>query len=130
MKEAFEKPAEPEPLKKINVDINAELNANIEDFVTINTKTFFDISDLLSLPQKKSVKDWAEEEAFLASQKMMRHPKVVNDIAERGVILMEDQNKLITRDEQQNQYLLQVVSEYRKKVKDKKKSTLVSLAKI
>ena len=129
MMEALEKSAEPEPPKKINVDINAELNANIEDFVTIKTKTFFEINDLPSSFLEKSVEDWAEDEAFLASQKMIRHQKVVNDIAERGVKLIED-NKLITRNEQQKQYLLQVVSEYRKKMKDKKKSTLISLAKI
>ena len=55
--------------------------------------------------------------------------KVVNDIAERGMKLIEDNNKIITNDEQQKQYLLQVVSNYRKKLPDKTKKTLISLTK-
>lgn len=50
--------------------------------------------------------------------------RVVNDLAERGVKLMEDYNKLISKNEEQKHYLLQVVSQYRHKFPDCKKSTL------
>lgn len=40
---------------------------------------------------------------------------VVNDCAERGVKLIEDFNKLLTKDEEDLQFLLQVVSSYREK---------------
>lgn len=39
---------------------------------------------------------------------------VVNDPAERGVKLMEDYNRCLTKDEEDLQGLLQEVSEYRK----------------
>ena len=58
----------------------------------------------------------------------MKHMKVVNDIAERGVKLIEDYNKLITNDEQQKQYLLQVVSNYKKRLQDKYKKSILALA--
>ena len=37
---------------------------------------------------------------------------MVNDVAERSIKLMPDFNNLITRDEDQKQFLLQVVQEY------------------
>lgn len=128
MKDSLEKPAEPGPPKKIQIDLNTIINLNIEDFVTINTKSFFSINDLPSEFLHKPVEDWPTDETFLVSKNIVHHLKVVNDIAERGVKLIQDYNKLITNDEQQKQYLLQVVSSYRKKLKDKKKSTLVSMA--
>ena len=54
---------------------------------------------------------------------------MVNDIAERVLKLMEDYNKIITSDEEQKQFLLQVVSSYRKKVSDKSKKNLIEMSK-
>lgn len=47
--------------------------------------------------------------------------KVVNDIAERGVALMQEYNKLHTNNEEQK---LLLVKEYRQKYPDSNKSTL------
>ncbi|CAH2098311.1 unnamed protein product [Euphydryas editha] len=52
--------------------------------------------------------------------------KVVNDIAERGVALIEEFNKLVTTDEDQKQFLLLVVKNYRQMYPDIKKSTLLA----
>ena len=49
---------------------------------------------------------------------------MVNDLAERGVALMQEYNQLLTKDEDQKQALLQTVSEHRKKYPDAKKSTV------
>jgi hypothetical protein len=38
---------------------------------------------------------------------------VVNDLAERGVALIQQFNSSMTRDEEQTQYLLQVVEQHR-----------------
>lgn len=51
--------------------------------------------------------------------------RVVNDIAERGVALMEEYNKLHTNNEEQKQYLLLLVKDYRQKYPDSNKSTLL-----
>lgn len=40
--------------------------------------------------------------------------KVVNDIAEKGIKLIQDFNSYFTKDEKQKQFLLKVASEYRK----------------
>lgn len=39
---------------------------------------------------------------------------VVNDTAERAVKLMQDYNPMLTKDEEQKQYILQVVKNYQK----------------
>jgi hypothetical protein len=46
--------------------------------------------------------------------------RVVNDIAERGLALMEEYNKLYTTNEEQKQYLLLLVKQYRNKCPDTK----------
>jgi hypothetical protein len=51
--------------------------------------------------------------------------RVVNDITEQGVALMEEYNKLHTTNEEQKQYLLLLVKQYRQKYPDTKKSTLL-----
>jgi hypothetical protein len=38
---------------------------------------------------------------------------IVNDFAERGVALKQNCNQILTKDEQQRQYLLQVIEWYR-----------------
>ena len=53
--------------------------------------------------------------------------KVTNDLAERGVKLMEQYNKILTNDEQQKQYLLQIVKKFRSSLPDKNKKTIMSL---
>ena len=53
--------------------------------------------------------------------------KVTNDLAERGVKLMEEYNKIHTNDEQQKQYLLQIVKKFSSSLPDKNKKTIMLL---
>lgn len=50
---------------------------------------------------------------------------VINDISERGVMLIEEYNEKITKDESQKKYLMQVVYYYHKKYLDSEKGTLM-----
>ena len=47
----------------------------------------------------------------------------VNNFAERGVALIQDYNQILTKDEQQRQYLLQVVELHRRKFLNANKTT-------
>jgi hypothetical protein len=49
--------------------------------------------------------------------------RVVYDTTEQGAALMEEYNKLHTTTEEQKQYLLLLVKQYRQKYPDTKKST-------
>ncbi|KAG7162744.1 Heterogeneous nuclear ribonucleoprotein U-like protein 1-like 2 [Homarus americanus] len=46
---------------------------------------------------------------YCKAQKKLKTMKVVNDVAERGVALIQDYIHVITKDEEQRQFLLQVV---------------------
>lgn len=62
---------------------------------------------------EKEPENWKDDESFQASLVLLKDIKVVNDIAERAVALMEEYNELLTRDEEQKQYLLHVVKYHR-----------------
>ena len=53
--------------------------------------------------------------------------KVTNYLAERGVKLMEEYNKILTNYEQQKQYFLQIVKKFRSSLSDKNKKAIMSL---
>lgn len=98
----------------------------LSDFITTNTKAFFTI---LGVPQSfllKPPETWNDNEDFKIAERIVRSLKVVNDTAERGVKLIQDFNQILTKDEDQKQYLLQVVQEHRKLYPDSKKCTVVS----
>ncbi|KAJ8896580.1 hypothetical protein PR048_001924 [Dryococelus australis] len=56
----------------------------------------------------------------------VQHLMIVNDNAERGVALMQEYNALITKNEDQKQYLLQVLEQHRHRYPNRKKTTLIS----
>ena len=76
--------------------------------------------DFLDLPPDT----WEEQEDFRDAAAVVRNLAVVNDHAERGVALIEDFNRSLTKDEEQLQFLLQVVADHRKQFPDSQKRTL------
>lgn len=57
---------------------------------------------------------WESNESFNECRRIFKHLKVVNDVAERGVALAEEYSNLMTKNEDQFQFLLQVVTKHRK----------------
>ena len=59
---------------------------------------------------------------------VVRELHVVNDFAERGVMLMQAYNLALTKDENQRQFLLQIVEDHRKRYgyPDPRKSTAIA----
>ncbi|CAD6211110.1 GSCOCG00012795001-RA-CDS, partial [Cotesia congregata] len=56
---------------------------------------------------------WCRNDSYKKCSEYFNTLKVTNDVAERGVALIEEYNNYLTKDEQQLQYLLQVVGEHR-----------------
>jgi hypothetical protein len=50
---------------------------------------------------------------------------VINDVAERGVKLVQEYNSILTKGENQKQFLLQVVNDYTTNYPDYKKNTFI-----
>lgn len=113
------------PLKRITLDASLINSKQLEDFVSKNTLRFFTITGISSNFLKKNVEDWPKDEGYINGRNIVCSMRVVNDVAERGVALMEEYNKLHTNNEEQKQYLLLLVKEYRQKYPNSNKSTLL-----
>jgi hypothetical protein len=125
MVEALAHQGTEDPPKRITLDHSKISNMQLHDFVTHNTMNFFHI---LSIPSSFLAADpnsWASNEAYLEAEAVVRELRVVNDTAERGVALMHDYNELLTKNEEQMQFALQVVKEHRNRFPDSKKSTVL-----
>lgn len=86
------------------------------DFASTRTGRLFNLlmidDSFLSLPPQK----WKEEQSYKKGKERVSQLRVVNDTAERGVKLFDEYNKLLTHDEEDKQFLLQVVEANRKMI--------------
>jgi len=57
--------------------------------------------------------EWGNQETYRTGKSIAQSVKVINDLAEHGVALIQEFNGSITRSEEQKQYLLQVVEHHR-----------------
>lgn len=123
---------EDEGCKRIQLKPNSVgefVQKTLVDFITPNTVQFFQRFEISRNFLLEAPDLWADDEEFLQGLRIVNKLAVVNDSAERAVKLMEDYNKVLTRDEQQKQFLLQVVSDYRKKFPSHTKQALSSMKK-
>jgi len=56
---------------------------------------------------------WLNNSAYKEKANIVAQINVVNDTAERGVKLIQEYNSIITRDEDQNQYILKNFKDYK-----------------
>lgn len=99
---------------------------SLSDFVTIKTAELF---DRFSIPMnflKFEPSTWLKNSEYIDAYKICSGFHVTNDTAERGVKLMTDFNSILAKREDEKQFILQVVEEYRRKYPSANKSTLVS----
>jgi len=93
--------------------------------VTKNTRLFFEILTIPDSFLEADPETWVTNTDYLQAEAVVHELRVVNDTAERGVALMQEYNALLTKDEEQTQFALQVVKEHRKLYPDSKKATLM-----
>ena len=102
-----------EPRNRIFQRQNNSL-CTIADFVT-TTKKFFEILNIDIGFFDKAPENWTREVTCIQARICVSSPQVTNDLAEREVALMKSFNDALVRDEDQEQFVLQVV-EYHKKI--------------
>jgi len=78
------------------------------------SRTFFQTLGIDDSFLDVPVESWADSQSFKIAEVLVKHLACVNDCAERGVALMQTFNETITKDEEQKQFLLQVVEKHRK----------------
>jgi len=119
--------SEDDNVKKISVDpknVTRYLGVGIENFISKNSRRFFDRLSINTEFLEKHPSEWIKNDNFRKGLQIAKNLKVVNDAAERGVKLMQDYNNLLTTDEEEKQFILQIVREYRSKYPNVAKSTL------
>jgi len=100
------------------------VGVGIENFISKNSRRFFDRFSINTEFLEKHPSEWIKNDNFRKGLQIAKNLKVVNDAAERGVKLMQDYNNLLTTDEEEKQFILQIVREYRSKYPNVAKSTL------
>lgn len=69
--------------------------------------------------------EWDTDPVYLDMQQKVRQMKVINDCAERGIVLITTYNSSITKDEDQKQYLLRLVDLHRKEFPQVSKAAIM-----
>ena len=118
-----------EPLKRIKVDAStvALSSKTVADFVTDRSRFFFDQLSLNSDFLNVDPSEWETRADYQGAAEFVRIIKVVNDAAERGVSLMQSYNSILTKNEEQKQYILQVVEQHRQKFRNATKAAVVNI---
>lgn len=124
---ALEKPGSNKPPRRIIVAPSDVQHKVLSNFVTNNSRQILmDLGiDLQFLRENPST--WGERGDFKSAKKSVSCLKIVNDAAERGIALATSYNAILTNQEDQKQYLLQVVEKHRASLKDCNKKTIKNL---
>lgn len=91
------------------------LTKDLSDFVTQESKFIFDLYGISMNFLEKDPSEWEDDVNFQCGLKVVSDLKVVNDVAERGVALIQEFNTSFTKDEDQKQFALQLVKKHRQK---------------
>ena len=122
----MQREGENEPLKRIKLATRLVSDCRLENYVTQNTRRLFDKLGIKTAFLEHDPESWSSNDDFQKGMEIVKNIKVTNDHAERAVALVQEFNKHITHDEDQLQFLLQVVSEHRHQFPDSKKSTFAA----
>ena len=113
-----------EPVKRPHPTLDEFQTRTLSSFVSMRTK-----ESLIKFGLDVDVLDndpstWPNIGSFQEVVNKVSALSVTNDTAERGVALIQDYNKLLTKQEDQLQFLLQIVAAHRTAFPDSLKSTL------
>lgn len=114
-----------EPMKRCCRDLVTLAMSQIDSFASPKTVRLFEKLHLATDFLETDPSSWRTNPSFRAAQDQLKTLKVVNDHAERGVALIKQFNRTITKDEEQLQFLLQVVADHRHTFPDARKAVLV-----
>ena len=108
------------------VELKSSMIPPLECFATRKSIRFLKHLDINSDFLNADPEDWEENASFKEGLKKVKNLPVINDVAGRGVKLIEEFNGRHTTKEEQLQFLLGVVSQHRKMFLTSSKSLLAS----
>jgi hypothetical protein len=104
--------------------LDSKTTLKITDLVSTSTTKFFEILEIPTGWIDKETALWKQDSEYLVAKSTASNLSVINDRAERGVALIQEYNQILTKDEDQKQALLHIVSAHRKQYPNCNKSTL------
>lgn len=102
------------PCKRTNLQLEDLKTKTLADFCSSSSFFLFDRLGIKPDFLESDPSTWESNEDYMAGNRLVSSLSVVNDRAERGVALMQRYNQALTKDEDQREYLLQVVEKHRK----------------
>ncbi|CAH0395707.1 unnamed protein product [Bemisia tabaci] len=96
----------------------------VKKLVNSDTLKFFTKFGLPTNFLQKDPSTWCNDDEYKSISKKVCKLKSVNDVAERGVKLIEEYNGRLTKDPAQQQNILKLVEDYRKNFPECTKETL------
>lgn len=126
MVQALQTPPNHVGVKRANIDLNDVETACISHFVNAETRNLFERFKISTAFLEKDVSNWSNDDDFRNAQSKLRNVSATNDNAERGVALISEFNDKITKDEEQKQYLLQIINQHRKSIPFPSKTVLIN----
>lgn len=105
-------------------DIDTLCDKDLDHFITPQSINFFDRFNISKEFLDIDPTLWYQNGAYKHGLQIATKLRVVNDCAERGVCLMQQYNNILTKNEDQKQFILQIITEYRREYPDARKVTV------
>jgi len=112
------------PAKKLKIRAEELAENKLSDLVTNQTIYLFEALNIEKNFLRTDPSTWDTNKEIQSGKKTVESLNVVNDIAEREVSLISSFNSVLTNQEKQKQFLLQVVEKQRQQYPDSNKKTL------
>ena len=97
----------------IQIDASVISSKQLPDYISVNSNKLLVAMhtslDFLTAPPSQ----WESNPSYIATKARIESLYVINDAAEHGVDLIQNFNAVISNQEEQKQYLLQVVEQHR-----------------
>jgi len=110
---ALQKVAAAKPPKRAEIDLSSFQSCTLDQLVTSNSMNLFHTLKLPTGFLSADPDTWELQESYSLARRRLETLKVVNDIAERAVALIQEYNKSLTKDEEDLQFLLHVIADHR-----------------
>ena len=108
-----------------NDDIHHLKEKDFSHFICAESKTFFSRFSISTDFLTHCPSTWKDDINFQRGLQIVKSIVVVNDVAERGVKLIQEYQNILSKDEEEKQCILQIVSDHRKKYPHATKSGLM-----
>jgi len=116
--------SEEQPAKRAQVNPKFIMDQSLDNFASKKSLILFQLFGIPVDLLENDVVNWSQLPDFQEAKQKMTSLSVVNDHAERGVALIEEFSGHLTKDEEQLQFILQVVQAHRRAYPDTLKRML------